>query len=147
MEILVETHSICKPDPRLAFLARASARFTLVEACEMEIDGAFDGLVDRLQCACDREMIARWGHDHPVQPPTKAAKLKDAASTTYDALLWELREYGLRRLKCDPTLRRLSQLSKKQFADLIAALTRLQANYQKTCSNHLLEKLRGTKWK
>lgn len=32
-------------DPRLAFLARAAARCFLVEAGEMEIDEAFDGLV------------------------------------------------------------------------------------------------------
>jgi len=145
MEIVVETNSICKPDPRLTFLERASARLTLVEACEMEIEEACDGLVD--QCAYDREMIARWDRDYPAQPPTTTAKLKEAASTTCDALLWELREYGLRRLKHSPTLHRLSQLSNKQFVDLIAALTRLQANYPKTCSNHLLEKLRGTKWK
>jgi hypothetical protein len=111
----------------------------------MEIEDAFSGLVD--QCACDREMTARWDRDYPAQPPRKVAKPKEAASTTCDALLWELREYGLRRLKHPSTLRRLSQLSNKQFADLIAALTRLQANYPKTCSNQLLEKLRGTKWK
>jgi hypothetical protein len=123
MEIVVETNSICKPDPRLAFLARASARLTLVEAYEMEIGDAFDGLVD--QCAT----------------------AKEAASTTCDALLWELREYGLQRLKHSSTLQRLSQLSNKQLQDLIAALMRLQAKYPRTCSNQLLEKLRGTKWK
>jgi hypothetical protein len=92
-------------------------------------------------------MIDRWDRDYPHQPLTKTAKPKEAASTTCDALLWELREYGLRRLKHSPTLHRLSQLSNKQFVDLIAALTRLQAKYPKTCSNQLLEKLRGTKWK
>jgi hypothetical protein len=91
-------------------------------------------------------MIARWDRDYPPQPPTKTAKLKEAASSTCDALLWELREYGLRRLKHPPTLSRLSQLSNKQFAALIAALTRLQPKHPKI-SNHLLEKLRGTKWK
>jgi hypothetical protein len=141
--VVVEINSICKPDPRLVFLERASARLTLVEAGEMEIEDAFNGLVD--QCASEREMIARW--DYPPQPPTKTAKLKEAASTTCDALLWELREYGLRRLKHSSTLRRLSQLSNKQLQNLIAALTRLQAKYPKTCSNQLLEKLRGTKWK
>jgi hypothetical protein len=145
MEIVIETNSICKPDPRLAFLARASARLTLVEACEMEIGEALDGLVD--QCACDREMIARWDRDYPHRPLTKTVNPKEAPSSTCDALLWELREYGVRRLKHAPALRRLSQLSNKQFADLIAALTRLQAKYPKTCSNQLLEKLRGTKWK
>jgi hypothetical protein len=145
MQIVIETNSTCKPDPRLAFLARASARLTLVEACAMEIDEAIDGLVD--QCACDREIITRWDRDYPPQPPTKGTKLKEAASTTYDALLWELREYGPRQLKRSSTLQRLSRLSNKQIEDLIAALTRLQANYPKTCSNQLLEKLRGTKWK
>jgi hypothetical protein len=143
MQQIVEADSDCKPDPRLAFLARASARLILIEACEMEIEDAFSGLVD--QCACEREMIARW--DYPPQPPTKTVKPKEAASTTCDALMWELREYGPRRLKHSPTLHRLSQLSNKQFVDLIAALTRLQAKYPKTCSNQLLEKLRGTKWK
>jgi hypothetical protein len=143
MQQIVEADSDCKPDPRLAFLARASARLILIEACEMEIEDAFSGLVD--QCACEREMIARW--DYPPQPPTKTVKPKEAASTTCDTLMWELREYGLRRLKHSPTLHRLSQLSNKQFVDLIAALTRLQAKYPKTCSNQLLEKLRGTKWK
>jgi hypothetical protein len=145
MQQIVEANPDCKPDPRLAFLARASARLTLVEAGEMEVADAFSGLVD--QCSCDREMIDRWDRDYSAQPPTKTAKLKEAASTTCDALLWELREYGPRRLKHSPTLHRLSQLSNKQFVDLIAALTRLQAKYPKTCSNQLLEKLRGTKWK
>jgi hypothetical protein len=145
MQQIVQADSSCKPDPRLAFLERASARLTLVEAGEMEIEDAFSGLVD--QCACDREMIARWDRDYPAQPPTKATKLKEAASATCDALLWELREYGLRQLKRPSTLQRLSRLSNKQIEDLIAALTRLQANYPKICSSQLLEKLRGTKWK
>ena len=70
MEILVESNSNYKPDPRLAFLDRTSARLTLVEAGAMEIEDVFNGLVD--QCACEREMIARW--DYPPQPRAKAAK-------------------------------------------------------------------------
>ena len=35
-------------DPRLAFLARAHARFILVEAGEMSLDEALDGLLDVL---------------------------------------------------------------------------------------------------
>jgi hypothetical protein len=33
-------------DPRLAFLARASARLVMVEIGEIDLDEAFDGLVD-----------------------------------------------------------------------------------------------------
>jgi hypothetical protein len=145
MQQIAQTNPSCNPDPRLSFLERASARLILVEAGEMEIEDAFSGLVD--QCSCDREMIARWDRDYPHQPATKAAKPKEAAASTYDALLWELREHGLRRLKHPPTLSRLSQLSNKQFAELVAALTRLRPRHPKTCSNQLIEKLRGTKWK
>jgi len=41
-------------DPRLAFLARAHARFIMVEAGEMDLDEAFDDLIE---CICD---CARW---------------------------------------------------------------------------------------
>jgi hypothetical protein len=51
---------IDRVDPRLAFLARAAARFVLVQAGEMMLDQAFDGLVDSLQCPCEREIIERW---------------------------------------------------------------------------------------
>jgi len=44
MQQIVQADSSCKPDPRLAFLERASARLTLVEACEMEIEEALVAL-------------------------------------------------------------------------------------------------------
>jgi hypothetical protein len=61
-----------------------------------------------------------------------------AAQSTYDALLWELREYGVHRLKHRPTQRRLSELSTQQVQDLTAALRRLQATYPRTCTNQLI---------
>jgi hypothetical protein len=47
-------------DPRLAFLARAAACFQLVEAGELDLETAFNGLVAGLSCPCDRDRIARW---------------------------------------------------------------------------------------
>jgi hypothetical protein len=49
-------------DPRLIFLTRAAVRFDLVQAGEMTVDEAFDGLVISLQCACacDRDRVERW---------------------------------------------------------------------------------------
>jgi len=52
-------------DPRLAFLARASARLILVEVGEMELGIAFAELVPVFRkitapCTCDREMLSRW---------------------------------------------------------------------------------------
>jgi hypothetical protein len=47
-------------DARLAFLARAAARFELVDAGLMEIVEAYDGLVAGLPCACARDTVERW---------------------------------------------------------------------------------------
>jgi hypothetical protein len=52
-------------DPRLVFLQRASVRLYLVEASEMTLDEAFEGLLDSLQCTCSREMVERWERDYP----------------------------------------------------------------------------------
>jgi hypothetical protein len=52
-------------DPRLAFLARAHARFILVEAGEMSLDEALDGLVEPI-CDCQRwPLAAQWERTHP----------------------------------------------------------------------------------
>ena len=42
-------------DVRLSFLHRAHARLLLFEAGEMTLGQAIDGLVDSLQCPCERE--------------------------------------------------------------------------------------------
>jgi hypothetical protein len=65
-----------------------------------------------------------------------------AAQSTYDALLWTLREYGLSRLSDVRTLERLSELTSQQLEELVAALTRLQAKYPRTCTDKLIQKLR-----
>jgi hypothetical protein len=52
-------------DPRLAVLARASARLILAEAGEIDLDEAFDGLVESI-CDCRRWPLAvQWEHTHP----------------------------------------------------------------------------------
>jgi hypothetical protein len=61
-----------------------------------------------------------------------------AAQSTYDALLWELREYGVHRLKHRPTQWRLGELSAPQVQDLTAAIKRLQTKYPRTCTNQLI---------
>ena len=53
----------------------------------------------------------------------------DAAQTTYDAALWELRTYGVAQLVKENCRRRLSDLSIKQLRELIAALMRLRPQY------------------
>jgi hypothetical protein len=66
---------------------------------------------------------------------------KGPARSTHDALLWELREYGLTRLNNDPTLDRLSALSSQQVGELIATLTRLQPKHD-AITNDLIQNLR-----
>jgi len=52
-------------DPRLAFLARASARLVLVEVGEMDLNEAFDDLIEFV-CDCARWPLAeQWEHAHP----------------------------------------------------------------------------------
>jgi hypothetical protein len=42
-------------DPRLAFLLRAAARFALVEAGELDLEEAFNGLMSALRWGADDE--------------------------------------------------------------------------------------------
>jgi hypothetical protein len=50
-------------DPRLAFLARAAARLALVEAGEMDVDEAYDGLIEFI-CDCRRWPLAEQWERH-----------------------------------------------------------------------------------
>jgi hypothetical protein len=60
-------------DPRLIFLQRASARLLLVEACLMDLDEAFDGLVSSLQCSCSREIVQLWEREAPQRRQNRRA--------------------------------------------------------------------------
>jgi hypothetical protein len=59
-------------DPRLVFLACVSARLVLVEAGEMDLDEAFDGLIlESPYSICDcrwrwvENLVERWERTHP----------------------------------------------------------------------------------
>ena len=52
-------------DDRLLFLVRAHARLILVEADEMTLDEALEGLVEPI-CDCQRwPLAAQWERTHP----------------------------------------------------------------------------------
>ena len=52
-------------DDRLLFLVRAHARLVLVEAYEMTLDEALEGLVEPI-CDCQRwPLAAQWERTHP----------------------------------------------------------------------------------
>lgn len=59
------------PDPRATFLLRAAARWELLENGEIDLDEAFNGLIEHFEalvhCQCDREIIERWERACPPQ--------------------------------------------------------------------------------
>ena len=61
-------------DPRLAFLACASARLMLVEEGVMSLDEALDNAfierfraIAEITCRCEREMLEQWERLYPHQ--------------------------------------------------------------------------------
>jgi hypothetical protein len=67
---------------------------------------------------------------------------RHAAQSTFDALLWQLREHGVERLNEDATRNRLAQLSGAQVQQLIAALERLRSRYARTITDELIAALK-----
>jgi hypothetical protein len=65
-----------------------------------------------------------------------------AAQSTFDALLWTLREHGAERLNEEATRSRLAQLSVAQVEQLIAALERLRARYARSITDELIATLK-----
>ena len=65
-----------------------------------------------------------------------------APQSTYDALLWELHEYGVHRFKHQPTQWRLGELSAPQVQDLTAAIKRLRSKYP----THLFQSFDCSNW-
>jgi hypothetical protein len=54
-------------DLRLVFLQRAAARLLLVEACLMNLDEAYHGLVDDLRwCHCECQIAERLNARRPA---------------------------------------------------------------------------------
>jgi hypothetical protein len=64
---------------------------------------------------------------------TKPATAKRAARSTYDAVLWVLREYGTARLYDNWMRPRLAQFSPDQLQELLAAMHRLKATGKWPC--------------
>ena len=56
-------------DPRAVFLLRAACRWELLEVGEMDLDEAFDGLIEPFMaiapCACQLEILERLERNDP----------------------------------------------------------------------------------
>lgn len=68
-------------------------------------------------------------------------KTPSAARSTYDAFLYELREYGLPQLEKLHCRSRMADLSREQIRELIWALLRLRPKYRATIGDALILKL------
>jgi hypothetical protein len=68
-------------------------------------------------------------------------ELYGAAPTTVEALMYEMREYGLPQLRNLNCLRRLGELSTGQLRDVIGRLMKLRPGYPTTITEELLLKL------
>jgi hypothetical protein len=78
-------------------------------------------------CRCGREIVAKWEREFP---PIRGANTKSrrdgAPQATVEALVYELREYGLPQLQKPNCLRRLGHVSSAQLREVIDRLVRLQ---------------------
>jgi len=66
---------------------------------------------------------------------------REAAPSTYDALLYELRTHGVPQLGKPACHHRLAELSDRQLKELIDALKRIQPKYS-AITDELLRQLR-----
>jgi hypothetical protein len=66
---------------------------------------------------------------------------KQAAESTYQAVLWVLRTHGVAHLTDNRTLPRLAEFSPDQMQELVAAMRRLQPHYPATVTGELIAKL------
>jgi hypothetical protein len=71
----------------------------------------------------------------------EAVQTRRAAQSTYDAVLWVLREYGIARLGDDWMVPRLAEFSPEQLRELIAAMRRLKAKGWRNVTDELIQKL------
>jgi hypothetical protein len=76
-------------------------------------------------------------------PLTMPRGAKRAAQSTWDAVLWALRTYGVARLNDDWMRPRLAQFSPDQMQELVAAMRRLKAKGWPMVTDELIELLEG----
>jgi hypothetical protein len=92
------------------------------------------------------EMVERLVRQRQIETPlTKPRDAKRVAESTFQAVAYVLRQYGMRRLN-DPWLTvRLAEFSDAQITELIAALGRMQPRYAAITNEVISEitKLRG----
>jgi hypothetical protein len=72
------------------------------------------------------DLVERLVRERQAEIRQKAEQTHEAAQSTWDAVLWVLREYGEARIYDPWVTNRLAQFSPAQIDELVAALTRLK---------------------
>jgi hypothetical protein len=100
-------------DPRLAFLARASARNFMIEQGIISLDDAFNPLIEPfLQIIGDDLVDAylweRWERDYRPPPPRQPER-RPTPQATIEAVLYSVRERGVAALSDPENVERLAR--------------------------------------
>ena len=139
-------------DPLKAFEARCDARAYLFAVGDLDLLDVpdFHAEADAPPCdICGCARCASWtfcktcravDRKAAAQHQTREPHQQCAASqATYDAILYELRTYGISQLAKPNCRRRLFDLSTEQVRELIAALMRLRPRYPAITDDLLLK--------
>ena len=73
------------------------------------------------------DLVERFVRERQAAIRQKAEQTREAAQSTWDAVLWVLREYGMARIYDPWVTNRLARFSPEQFDVLVDALTRLKS--------------------
>jgi hypothetical protein len=112
----------------------SGARPVLIVTCPTCGTTPCDNPTFCLACsAADRRAAEATRRRSPQVDPPRAAR------STFDACLFELREYGINQLADPSCRRRLADLSSKQVAELLTVLVRLRPRYPNITDDLLFE--------
>jgi hypothetical protein len=119
-------------DPRLAFLQRAAARLLLVEAGEMEVETAIQGLIEPFEqlvgpllCDCTRETSVHWESTNQQIESQQPAEPRSAPQATIEAVIFCVRERGVQALKERANIERLRSCDEAAKAQINARIEKL----------------------
>jgi hypothetical protein len=89
------------------------------------------------------QLVEHYVRQREIETPlTKPPTAKRAAQSTYDAVLWVLREYGIARLDDQWMRPRLANFSTTQLKELVAAMERMRPRYPQTITSELISALK-----
>jgi hypothetical protein len=112
-------------DPRLAFLARASARLTLIEFGEMDLDEAIDDLVPATRGDSFEALVERLAKENKACAKPVRSENRPTSQTTIEAILHCIRVRGIKALKEPANVKRLRRFDAAAKAQIDSRIKKL----------------------